>query len=210
MPYSNYLFDLDGTLTDPGVGIKNSIRYALNKRGLPNLTEAELDCFIGPPLLDSFGRYCHVSAEEAGTLLIAYREYFSTKGLFENSVYDGIPEALEALRAKGARLYVATSKPEPFARQILEHFDLAKHFTFIGGSTMDETRTDKADVIAYVLEEAGLLPEESVMIGDRIYDLRGGRACGLSTVGVLYGYGSREELAEADRLIVHPREIGEI
>ena len=210
MSYSNYLFDLDGTLTDPGVGIKNSIRYALEQKGLPSLTEAELDAFIGPPLLDSFSRYCHATAEEAKTLVVAYREYFSTKGLFENLVYDGIPEALCALKEKGARLFVATSKPEQFAKQILAHFDLTQYFTFIGGSTMDETRTDKAEVIAYVLRETGIRPEESVMIGDRIYDVRGGASCGLATVGVLYGYGSREELAEADRVIAKPCQLAEL
>ncbi len=210
MPYSNYLFDLDGTLTDPGLGIKNSIRYALKQKGLPSLTEEELDAFIGPPLLDSFARYCHASPEEAKALVVAYREYFSTKGLFENMVYDGIPDVLEALRARGARLFVATSKPEPYAKQILEHFDLAKYFTFIGGSTMDETRTDKAEVIAYVLSHTGIDPSESVMVGDRIYDIRGGATCGLSTVGVLYGYGSREELARADWLVELPRELAEL
>lgn len=210
MGYVNYLFDLDGTLTDPGLGIKNSIRYALEQLHLPALTEAELDCFIGPPLLDSFQRYCHVSAEEASRLLVAYREYFTDRGMFENLVYDGIPEALEALRARGARLFVATSKPELFAKQILAHFDLTKYFTFIGGSTMDETRTDKADVIAYVMEQTGIRPEESVMIGDRVYDVRGGAACGMSTVGVLYGYGSREELSHADRLISQPLELAEV
>lgn len=210
MKYSNYLFDLDGTLTDPGVGIKNSIRYALTKRGLPPLEEKELDAFIGPPLLDSFEKYCHVSREESKELLTAYREYFSVKGLFENQVYDGIPKTLERLRAMGASLFVATSKPEPFARQILEHFDLARYFDFIGGSTMDETRTDKADVIAYVLEQTGIDPRASVMVGDRIYDIRGGAACGLSTVGVLYGYGSREELSDADWLIADPWQMTEL
>ncbi len=207
MRYANLLFDLDGTLTDPGLGIKNSIRYALNKRDLPSLTEKELDCFIGPPLLDSFEKYCCVSREEAMELLAAYREYFSTKGLFENQVYGEISKTLERLREMGFRLFVATSKPEPFAKQILEHFDLAKYFSFIGGSTMDETRTEKADVIAYVLEQTGIEPAESVMVGDRIYDIQGGQACGLFTVGVLYGYGSCEELSHADWLVKSPWEL---
>ena len=210
MSYSNYLFDLDGTLTDPGVGIKNSIRYALEKRGYSPLREDELNAFIGPPLLDTFQKYCHVSREESAELVTTYREYFSTRGMFENTVYEGIPEALAALRERGAKLYVATSKPEPFAVRILEHFDLAKYFEFIGGSTMDETRTDKAEVIAYVLETAGLRPEESVMIGDRRYDVRGGKTCGLATVGVLFGYGDREELSEADLLVEKPRALGEL
>lgn len=160
-----------------------------------------------PPLLDSFQRYCGASEEEARQLLAAYREYFSPRGLFENQVYEGIPKTLERLREMGCRLCVATSKPEPFAKRILEHFDLARYFSFIGGSTMDETRVEKADVIAYVLEQTGILPEQTLMVGDRIYDIRGGAVCGLSTVGVLYGYGSREELSCADWLIEEPWEL---
>ena len=200
----NYLFDLDGTLTDPGLGIKNSIRYALERFGLPPLSEDTLNLFIGPPLLDSFEQYCHVSREDAWRLLELYREYFAEKGLLENMVYVGVPEMLAALCQRGARLYLATSKPEEYAVRILTHFDLLQYFTFVGGSTMDERRSAKSAVIAYVLEHEGLCPEESVMVGDRCYDVEGGRACGLSTVGVLYGYGDREEMKDADRLITDP------
>ncbi|MBQ9783056.1 MAG: HAD family hydrolase [Clostridia bacterium] len=207
MGYQQYLFDLDGTLTDPGVGIKNSIRYALERFGLPGLEEAVLERFIGPPLLDSFARYCGATPEESRRLLQLYREYFSERGIFENQVYDGIPETLAALRQRGARLYLATSKPELYARQILEHFGLAEQFAFIGGSTMDETRTDKAEVIRYVMESAGIPRGGSVMVGDRVYDIRGGKTCGIATVGVLYGYGDRQELSEADRLIQTPEEL---
>ena len=207
MAYQHYFFDLDGTLTDPGVGIKNSIRYALARFGLPALEEAVLDRFIGPPLLDSFARYCGATPKEAKELLRLYREYFAERGIFENQVYDGIPGTLAALRQRGARLYLATSKPEPYAKRILAHFGLAEQFTFIGGSTMEETRTDKEEVIRYVMESAGVPREGCVMVGDRIYDIRGGKACGLSTVGVLYGYGDRAELSEADRLIQSPEEL---
>lgn len=207
MKYKNYLFDLDGTLTDPGLGIKNSIRYALDKAGLPSLDEEILDCFIGPPLLDSFQQYCGATPDEARELVRLYREYFSVTGIFENEVYDGVREMLEALKARGAKIFLATSKPEQFAVKILEHFDLMRYFTFAGGSTMDETRTAKAEVIAYVLESAGIIANESVMIGDRKYDIEGGRACGLSTVGVTFGYGDRDEFADADHIIDSPEEL---
>ena len=207
MKYTNILFDLDGTLTDPGLGIKNSIRYALDKRGLSSLPEEVLDCFIGPPLVDSFEQYCHVSRQEAEVLLRTYREYFSVTGLFENRVYDGIPQLLERLSDKGYRLCLTTSKPEIFATQILEHFDLSRYFTYIGGSTMDGSRVEKEDVIAYVMERLELSPEDTVMVGDRIYDVRGGAACGLATVGVLYGYGDAGELSGADWLVETPAQL---
>ena len=210
MQYKNYLFDLDGTLTDPGLGIKNSIRYALEKYGLEPLTEGTLDRFVGPPLLDSFQRYCHVTEEESRALLRLYREYFSERGIFENRLYETTADTLAELRRRGARLFLATSKPEPFARKILEHFELDAYFTFIGGSTLEETRTDKGEVIRYVMETAKLQAEDSVMVGDRIYDVEGGRAAGLATVGVLYGYGDREELASADRLITGLDELLEL
>ncbi len=195
--YENYLFDLDGTLTDPGLGIKNSIRYALDKHGLPALDEETLNLFVGPPLLDSFVRYCGVDEEESRVLLSYYREYFAEKGIFENLLYVDTPELLSDLRAEGAHLFLATSKPEPFAKKILEHFGLLPLFDFVGGSTMDEQRSDKGDVIAYVLEQTGIDPKKTVMVGDRKYDIKGGQRSGLDTVGVLFGYGAREELTEA-------------
>lgn len=210
MRFKNYLFDLDGTLTDPGLGIKNSIRYALCKMGKPILPDETLDAFIGPPLLDSFQKYCNATPEEAETLLQYYREYFKEKGMFENLVYPGIPEVLAKLKSQGAALYVATSKPEPFAKQILEHFDLASYFTFIGGSTLDETRTKKEEVIRYVLQENGLNADACLMVGDRYYDIEGARSCGMKVAAVLFGYGSREELKTADYLIESPAELAEI
>ena len=207
MKYQSYLFDLDGTLTDPGLGIKNSIRYALEQYGLPSLQEGILDCFVGPPLLDSFEQYCHVTREESYRLLSLYREYFSEKGIYENHLYEGVEETLKELCEQEARIYLATSKPEPFAKRILSHFDIERYFTFVGGSTMEETRTAKDEVIAYVLSEAKVPVESAVMVGDRVYDIRGGRKNGLATVGVLYGYGDRAELSEADHLITAIHEL---
>ncbi len=203
----HYLFDLDGTLTDPGLGIKNSIRYALNKERLPALPEEVLNAFIGPPLIDSFMKYCGATPEEARHLTDVYREYFREKGLYENTVYPGIPEMLAGLQKKGYRLYVATSKPEPFAKTILEHFELNTYFDFIGGATMEETRTKKDEVIQYVLEENSLKPEESMMVGDRSYDIDGAHRCGLKAIGVLYGYGDAEELSGAEFLAKQPIDL---
>lgn len=207
MKFKNILFDLDGTLTDPALGITNSILYALEQTNRPLPPREELYFFIGPPLVDSFRDYCKISTEEARKMVDIYREYFSVKGLFENTVYEGIPETLAALKARGAHLFLATSKPEHFAKQILDHFDLSKYFDFAGGSTMEETRTKKEDVIQYVLDTNELDPTETLMVGDRIYDVEGAKFCNLSSAAVLFGYGSKEELSQADYILSTPEEL---
>ncbi len=207
MIFKNILFDLDGTLTDPGLGIKNSIRYALNKEKLPALPEETLNSFIGPPLIESFMRYCGATEAEGRHLTEVYREYFREKGLYENVVYPGVQETLQKLVKQGHRLFVATSKPEPFAKTILEHFDLLKYFLFVGGATMNETRTKKHEVIQYVLDENHLNPAEALMVGDRSYDIDGAHHCGLKSVGVLYGYGDANELKAADYLAETPLDL---
>lgn len=150
------LFDLDGTLTDPMVGITKSVQYALRHYGIIEEDLTKLIPFIGPPLRDSFQKYYGFSKEQAGEGVLVYREYFSEKGIFENKEIPGIREMLEVLSAQGKKLYVATSKPEVYARKILEHFSLDHFFNFIGGADFEETRVNKAAVIRYVLEEAGL------------------------------------------------------
>ncbi len=207
MTFQNFLFDLDGTLTDPGLGITNSILYALKKYGISAPPREALYSFIGPPLLDSFQQYCKVGKAEAARLVSYYREYFSEQGLFENSIYPTIPETLRQLKARGAALFVATSKPEPYAKQILAHFGLNEYFSFIGGALMDETRTKKEDVIAYVLLKTGVAPPNTLMVGDRIYDIDGARANGLAAAAVLYGYGDELELKSADYLIAKPQDL---
>ena len=163
------LFDLDGTLTDPRIGITGSVAYALGKFGIsvddPHRT---LTPFIGPPLLESFEKYYGFSRDEARRALAYYREYFAPTGIFENTVYPGIPEALQELRAAGRRLCVATSKPEVYARRILEHFSLDSCFDAVCGATLDETRVRKADVIAYALETLGTEPDAAVMVRARL------------------------------------------
>lgn len=196
--YDWILFDLDGTLTDPAQGITNSIAYALWKMGRAVPDRKELTRFIGPPLLETFRMDFGFSEDEAGTALRYFRAYFSEKGIYENRIYEGIGELLGALKMSGKMLAVATSKPEPFAVRILEHFGIADYFSCVAGSRIDETRTEKADVIRYALEKAGKFADRTaVMVGDRMYDILGARAAGIASVGVLYGFGTREELAAA-------------
>ena len=149
--YDIILFDLDGTLTDSAPGILNSVRYACRKLGLEMPSETTLRKFLGPPLIDSFRQLVGLSDAEADRAVSAFREYFPTKGIFENEVYPGIPALLADLKAAGKTVLIATSKPEEFAKRIMEHFNLAQYCDFICGATLDETRTDKAEVIAYAL-----------------------------------------------------------
>ena len=203
-------FDLDGTLTDSGPGIANSVAYALKHFGISVGDRRELYPFIGPALMDSFMEYCGFSREQALEAIKKYREYFVEKGMFENAVYPGIPELLAGLKKQGRRLAVATSKPEVFAQQILEHFGLSGYFQTITGSCLDGSRSQKAEVIACTLERLGLgAGADVLMIGDRRQDIEGARACGLPAAGVLYGYGSAEELTQAGALYL-VRDVAEL
>jgi phosphoglycolate phosphatase len=198
MKYEIALFDLDGTLTDPGIGITKSVAYALKKFGIEVKDLTELYKFIGPPLIESFERFYGFSHEDAVLGVEYYREYFSTQGIFENKVYDGIEEMLTSLKESGCKLIVATSKPEVFAVQILEHFKLDQYFSYIAGANMDETRTKKDEVIEYAIEVNNIADRSKVvMIGDREHDIMGAKKAGLHSIGVLYGYGDRNELANA-------------
>ena len=211
--YKYALFDLDGTLTDPGEGITRSVQYALAKFGITVENRRELYCFIGPPLHESFEKYYGFSAEDAFRCVDAYREYYAVKGIYENEVYAGIGEALAALKEGGVKISLATSKPEGYAKQILEHFELIGCFDAVAGSNMDGSRTKKAEVVARALELLGS-PDvrDCVMIGDREHDIIGGKAHGMDTVGVTFGYGSEQELTAAGAThIVHtPAEIVKI
>lgn len=188
------LFDLDGTLTDPKEGITKSVQYALQKYGIsvPNLDE--LIPFIGPPLKDSFMDFYGFCEADALQAVEFYRERFADTGIYENRLYPGIPELLKALQADGRHLLLATSKPEIFAKRILEYFDLSRYFDFVGGSTLDHTRGSKTAVIRYVLDEYSVSDyDAAVMIGDREHDIIGANQCGIDSIGVLYGYGCRRE-----------------
>lgn len=192
------LFDLDGTLTDSQDGILSAIEYALKYYGMPVEDRSVLRPFLGPPLADSMQQYCGFGPEKAFEAVEKFREYYNVKGLFENRPYPGIEDMLKSLREKGHHLFVATSKPEETARRILEHFGLDGYFDYIGGATPDDSRVKKGDVVGYVLETAQIgNREEAVMVGDRKHDVMGAKENGLESIGVLYGYGDREELSQA-------------
>ena len=198
MIYTHVFFDLDGTLTDPGLGITNSVAYALERYGIHVADRSSLYPFIGPPLVDSFTRFYGFSAAQARAAVDVYREYFADRGIFENELYPGIPELLKRLRAAGLKLVMATSKPELFAERIAAHFGIAAYFDCIAGAAMDETRTAKHEVIEYALERCGVTDRSRVlMVGDREHDVLGASRCGIACLGVLYGYGSRAELTRA-------------
>ena len=195
--YDTIFFDLDGTLTDSAPGILNAVRFALEGVGMPVPPEKELMRFIGPPLTTELQAAFGIGGEEAAALVRRFQVYFKKDGMFENRVYDGVPDMLERLLASGRRAAVTTSKPEPFARTILEHFGLSHYFTAIVGSALDErTRATKAEVVAQALET--LKPERVLLVGDRCHDVEGAHANAIPCLGVLYGYGSREELSEAE------------
>lgn len=192
------LFDLDGTLTDPGIGITRSVQYALRAYGIEVADLTKLYPFIGPPLKDSFMCFYGFSENQAVEAIGKYREYYTVKGIFENAVYDGIPNMLRELKAAGASLAVATSKPEDFAVQILKHFNLYDYFDAVGGASMDEVRVKKDEVIGYTLAKLKAAGgNAAIMVGDREHDVYGARTNGLDCVGVLFGYGNREELEKA-------------
>lgn len=196
--YDIVLFDLDGTIIDSGLGITNSVTYALKKYGIEVEDRTSLYKFIGPPLYKSFMNFYGFSEEEAHKAVDYYREYYSVHGVFENDVYEGIEELIKALYEKGKTIVLATSKPEDYARKILENIGLSKYFTFIAGSEMSHSRVDKIEVIAYAFENCGILEyEKAIMIGDREYDIIGAKHFNMDSVGVLFGYGIREELSKA-------------
>lgn len=208
--YEVILFDLDGTLTDPAEGITNSVAHALSKRGINIENKSELNSFIGPPLTDSFEKYYGMTHEEAVKAVEDYREYFKPKGMFENKVYEGIPEMLAELRNAGKKLIVTTSKPEVFAKRILEHFSLDGYFAFIAGSTLDGSRIKKGDVIRYALQSCKITDtDKCIMVGDRLHDVEGAKQCGMKSIGVLWGYGTQDELETAGTDLIAEK-VGDI
>lgn len=200
--YKAILFDLDGTLTESGEGITKSVQYALEKLGKPVPPLEELRVFVGPPLMEQFMKYADLDEEGARLAVKYYRERYSAVGIFENRPYPGVEEMLAELRAKGYSLAVASSKPERFVLQILEHFQLSDYFDEIVGSEMDGRRTSKMEVIEEALARLNLSEhrEQVVMVGDKEHDVLGARACKIPCVAVSYGYGTKEELLEAKPL----------
>ena len=194
--FDTLLFDLDGTLTDSTEGIIRCLEYALERMGYE--VPEDTNKFLGPPLYRSFADFCGMNEEQVNEAVRIFRERYSDVGLFENRVYDGIPEMLQRLRDGGKRIMVATSKPEVYAVRIFDRFGLSQFFEIVGGANINGTRNDKDEVIEYVLDKAGISDRSSVlMIGDRRQDVLGAHKTGLKCMGILWGFGSIEELTEA-------------
>ncbi|ALS01660.1 hydrolase [Enterococcus silesiacus] len=213
MQYKTILFDLDGTITASGEGIIQSVRYALNKLKLPILDQEGLYSFIGPPLNDTFKNVYHLDKQTTEQAVSYYREYYQEKGMYENHLYEGILDVLTDLKQAGCSLYIATSKPEIYAKQIVAHFNLDRYFVGIYGASLDGERSKKSDVIRYALNEAKITQlEETLMIGDRSHDIIGAKENHLASLGVLYGFGDLAELeqAGADYIAATPKEIEKV
>lgn len=213
--YKYAFFDLDGTITNPGVGITSSVAYALNKYGIDVPDKTTLYPFIGPPLIDSFMKFYGFSKEKSREAVDFYREYYSVTGIFENEIYDGIEEMLSTLKNRGVYICLVTSKPEEFAVKIIEHYGFSQYFDMICGAAMDESRTRKSEVIEYAMDNIEkacnikLSKSDIIMIGDREHDIIGANEVGLDSLGVLYGYGNLEELtaAGATHIVEKPIDI---
>ncbi|MEG0295201.1 MAG: HAD family hydrolase [Clostridium sp.] len=207
------LFDLDGTITDPKLGITKSVKYALNKFNIEVDNLDSLCKFIGPPLKDSFIDFYGFTEEKAEDAIKYYREYFSVYGLYENFVYENLESMLIQLNEQGKSLIIATSKPAVFAEKILEHFGLMKYFDFVGGSNLDGTRVNKNEVILHALSKNNIENlSEVIMIGDRKHDILGAKSVGIESIGVLYGYGDYDELNSngADYIVESVRELASL
>ena len=194
MAFDCVFFDLDGTLTDSAPGITNAVAYALEKCGITPPAREELYCFIGPPLLESFMKYYGMDEAQARQAVAFYREYYPVKGLYENSVYEGLEELLDRLGKAGVTICLATAKPEEFSVKILRHFGLALKFDFMTGATFDGSLMDKGHIIRFAMSK---LPEKAgrriLMVGDRHHDIHGANKNGLPCAAVMWGFGSREE-----------------
>lgn len=196
--YNYLLFDLDGTITDSETGITRCVEYALNYFGIQVSDLHDLLPFIGPPLLDSFKEFYHFTDEQAVIATEKYRERYKDKGIYENELYPGIEELLAQARQNGKTVILATSKPEIFARRILDYFKLSDYFSFIAGSGLDGSLHTKTDVINYILQSNNITDlSRVVMIGDRKHDIIGAKNVGIDSIGVLYGFGDYDELSEA-------------
>lgn len=191
------LFDLDGTITDSQLGIKNSVAYALNHFGIKVDNMDSLNKYIGPPLRQSFMTFAGLSEENSHIGMTKYREYYGPKGIFENELYSGIVDLFEKLKKDNKKIVLSTSKPWIYAEIILEHFNIKKYFDFVAGSELNGVRTKKDDVIKYAIDKYNIDTNNAIMIGDRKHDILGAKANGIKTIGVLYGFGSKDELESA-------------
>lgn len=211
--YEIIAFDLDGTLTNPESGLIAGFKYALRAYGIDYGSEESLKKFIGPPLHDAWVEEYGVSQETAVEMLWKFREFYNVYGWWDNKPYDGVRQMLEELRAAGKRLVVATSKPEHIAKRVLTYFGLDTYFDFIGGAMPDLSRDKKCDVLAYALTAVGCEDKSTaILVGDRKYDAEGASLCGIDSLGVLWGHGSREEIESSGFALVadSPKEVAEL
>lgn len=211
--YQYILFDLDGTLSNSAEGITKCIQYALEYYGITVEDRKELERFIGPPLEECFIQWYDFSEAKAAEAKIKTREYFSTKGIWENKLYQGVQDLLQVLKQQGKTILLATSKPQVYAEQILDQHHIKEYFDFVGGSMLDGTRSKKADVIAYILEQMKLSNnQECIMVGDTKHDILGAKENNMDSIGVLYGFGSKEEVekAEPTYIVTEVKDILEI
>lgn len=191
------LFDLDGTITDSKEGILASVCFALDYFHITEKEEETLQKFIGPPLVDAFMEYYHMSAEDANLALLKYREFYSEKGVYMLSMYEGIDVLFQKLKNAGKKIVLATSKPLFYAEQIVERIGIKDFFDDLCGATMDETMNKKEDIIRFIMEKNDYEKESMLMVGDRNHDIKGAFYNDVEAMGVLYGYGSYEELKQA-------------
>ncbi len=211
MKHYKYIFwDFDGTISDSGEGIFKAVTYAVEHMGTGLLPTETLRKFVGPPLTESFIKYCGYTQKDADRAVAFFREYYQSKGIYENAMYAGMDVLLGKLNDAGYICVVATAKPEPLAREIITRYGIDKYFRCIAGASFDSSRARKEQVIAYALETCGIKDtSQVVMVGDRAHDCIGAKQNGLDCIGVLYGYGDREELEEAG-VIAIAKDIGEL
>lgn len=195
--YKYFLLDFDGTVANTGIGITKGVAYALKCYGITVTDLSTLNTFIGPPLSESFQTYFGFSKEQAEEAVVKYREYYTPHGLYESELYEGILDLLAAVTKAGGKVVLATSKPESMARKLLSYFEADSYFTYIAGASEDLSLHKKADVIAYAMKHCNIAKEQAIMIGDREHDIFGAKENGLPSIGVLYGFGNREEFNQA-------------
>ncbi len=211
--YDYVLFDLDGTVTDSFEGVTNCVSFALESFGIHIADKTELSCFIGPPLFEQFKSFAKFNDTEAGKAVKKYRERYSVTGWKECKLAEGTEELLQNLKKRGKTVALATCKPEKYAKMILDYFNISEYFDFIGGAELDtKGRTDKYDVIEYVISNLKISEmnrSKTVMVGDTLYDIDGANAAGIASIGVLFGYGTKEELKAhgADYIVKSMKEI---
>lgn len=213
MTYKYILFDLDGTITDSREGITKGVKYSLDKMGISNVKLEELNKFIGPPLKESYIKYYNFSEKESEKAINYFREYYKEIGIYENELYEGIEKLISELVEMDKILIIATSKVTEYAEIIIEYFGLSKYFTYIVGSNMDGTRTNKHEVIEYALQISGIEDKKDIiMIGDRKHDIIGAKQNKIDCIGVEYGYGSKEELSKvnADYIVKDINELAKL